>query len=87
MLSEKNFQHSLSGGILVTRGCRVSREANGEAERSREGKCIPCSRGTAAKTIRLIQQQNGNVSRRRRTQIKQLLDQWLSGKLGTGSRV
>ena len=77
----------VAGGILVTRGCRVSREANGEAERSREGKCIHCSRGSAAKTIRLIQQQNGKVSRRRRTQIKQLLDQWLSGKLGTGSRV
>ena len=36
---------------------------------------------------RLIQQQNGNVILRRRAQIKQLLDQWQSGKLGTGSRV
>ena len=71
----------------MTRGYRVFREASGEAERSREGKCIQTSRGSAAKTIRLIQQQNGNVSRRRRTQIKQLLDQWLSGKLSTGSRV
>ena len=40
----------VAGGILVTRGYRVSREASGEAERSREGKCIHTSRGSAAKT-------------------------------------